>query len=126
MMQRGYTPHVRSRGEEREEKRSRPGYSPRRWVVEACHSWFNRFRKILVRFEKTERSYLALVQLAWLLSPGERSPLFMDKPLVSCISLVVVCPGILLRRHAHHQPEEGRCEATSLRAGSQRLEWKAP
>jgi putative transposase len=64
MMQRGYTPHVRARGEEREEKRSRPGYSPRRWVMEACHSWLNRFRKILVRFEKTDRSYLALVQLA--------------------------------------------------------------
>ena len=32
----------------------------RRWVVEACHSWFNRFRKLLVRFEKTVASYYAL------------------------------------------------------------------
>ena len=23
----------------------------RRWVVEACHGWFNRFRKLLVRYE---------------------------------------------------------------------------
>jgi putative transposase len=64
MKQRGYTPHVRSRGEERQEKRSYLGYRARRWVVEACHSWMNRFRKILVRFEKTALSYLALVHLA--------------------------------------------------------------
>lgn len=44
-------------------KRS-PDYLPRRWVVEVCHSWFNRFRKLLVRFEKTDRSYMALVMLA--------------------------------------------------------------
>jgi hypothetical protein len=24
-----------------------------------CHSWFNRFRKLLVRYEKLERSFLA-------------------------------------------------------------------
>jgi putative transposase len=64
MIQRGYTPHVRSRGEERREKCSYPGYRARRWVVEACHSWMNRFRKILVRYEKTDLSYLALVNLA--------------------------------------------------------------
>jgi putative transposase len=64
MEDRGYTPHVRSRGEERQEKASNPGHRARRWVVEACHSWMNRFRKILVRFEKTDRSYLALVHLA--------------------------------------------------------------
>jgi putative transposase len=64
MIQHGYTPHVRSRGEERLEKSSHPGYRARRWVVEACHSWMNRFRKILVRYEKTDLSYVALVNLA--------------------------------------------------------------
>jgi hypothetical protein len=29
-------------------------------VVEVCHSWFNRFRKLLVRYEKRDRSFLAL------------------------------------------------------------------
>jgi hypothetical protein len=29
-------------------------------VVEVCHSWFNRFRKLLVRYEKLERSFMAL------------------------------------------------------------------
>lgn len=64
MKDRGYTPHVRSRGEERREKAASPTHRARRWVVEACHSWMNQFRKILVRFEKTDVSYLALVHLA--------------------------------------------------------------
>lgn len=62
--QRGYIPHVRSRGEERKSLQKRPGYKPRRWIVEVCHSWFNRFRKLLVRYEKTKASYEALNHLA--------------------------------------------------------------
>jgi putative transposase len=63
MMRYGYIPHVRSRREERDAKRRR-GAKARRWVVECAHSWFNRFRKILVRYEKTLASYLALLHLA--------------------------------------------------------------
>jgi len=37
---------------------------PRRWVVEVAHSWFNRFRRLLIRWEKKGQNYLALVQLA--------------------------------------------------------------
>jgi transposase len=33
-------------------------------VVERTHSWINRFRKLLVSFEKKEESYLALLSLA--------------------------------------------------------------
>jgi hypothetical protein len=33
-------------------------------VIEAAHGCFNRFRKLLVRFEKLERSYLTLCHLA--------------------------------------------------------------
>ena len=62
--QRGYIPHVRPRGEEIKEKYNNPDFKPRRWVVEVCHSWFNRFRKILVRYEKLDRSYLGLLMLA--------------------------------------------------------------
>ena len=36
----------------------------RRWVVEVTHSFFNRFRKLLVRFEKKAANYLALIQFA--------------------------------------------------------------
>lgn len=61
---RGYIPHVRPRGEEIEEKAKKPDFKARRWVVEVCHSWFNRFRKLLVRYEKMDRSYLGLLMLA--------------------------------------------------------------
>jgi transposase len=61
---RGYRPHIRPRKQEAEEKKHLPGYQARRWVVERSHSWFNGYRKILVSFEKTEASYMALLQLA--------------------------------------------------------------
>ncbi len=59
--QRRYIAHVRSRGEEHRQKKRHPA---RRWVVEVTHSWFNRFRKLLVRYEKLHRSFLALNMLA--------------------------------------------------------------
>ena len=62
--QAGYVPHIRPRGEEIEEKAKNPAFKPRRWVVELCHAWFNRFRKLSPRYEKTTRSYLGLVMLA--------------------------------------------------------------
>lgn len=36
----------------------------RRWVVERTHSWMNRFRRILVRWEKREDTYLAMLHFA--------------------------------------------------------------
>jgi putative transposase len=59
-----YIAPSRTRGEERQAKQTIPGYQARRWVVEVCHSWLNRFRKILVRFEKKLGTQLALLQLA--------------------------------------------------------------
>lgn len=60
----GYIPHVVSRRSEAKAKKQAPGTKARRWVVEVCHSWFNRFRKLLVRYEKLERSFVALNHLA--------------------------------------------------------------
>ena len=60
----GYTPHVKGRGQEQRELNHQPGKRARRWIVEVAHSWFNRFRKLLLRFEKLERSFLALNHLA--------------------------------------------------------------
>lgn len=60
----GYIPHVQSRGCEARELRRHPQKRARRWIVEVAHSWFNRFRKLLVRYEKLERSFLALNHLA--------------------------------------------------------------
>ena len=62
--QHDYIPHIRSRGEEQREKRAIPGYHARRWGGEVCHSWVNRFRKLLVRFEKKLETHLALLQFA--------------------------------------------------------------
>jgi putative transposase len=35
-----------------------------RWVVEACHSWLNRNRALLIRWSKKDDNHLALLQLA--------------------------------------------------------------
>jgi transposase len=59
-----YVPHVRGRSAEREGQTNIPGYKPRRWIVEVAHSWFNRFRKLLVRFEKKACTHIALLHLA--------------------------------------------------------------
>jgi transposase len=40
------------------EKTRNPAYRARRWVVEVSHSWMNRFRKLLVRYEKLTCSYI--------------------------------------------------------------------
>lgn len=61
---RGYRAHIRPRGEEIKESDRNPNYKPRRWIVEVAHSWFNRFRKIAPRYEKTIESCLGLHHLA--------------------------------------------------------------
>jgi putative transposase len=58
------TAHIRARGEEITDKAIVPGWRARRWVVEACHSWLNRNRGILIRWSKKDENHLALLQLA--------------------------------------------------------------
>jgi len=64
VLSRGYIPHIRPRGEEKKEIERNPNFKPRRWVVEVAHSFLNRFRKLLVRFEKTGNSYMGLIEFA--------------------------------------------------------------
>ncbi len=64
MIDRNYIPHVKQRGEEILEKKINPAFKARRWVVEVSHSWFNRFRKLLVRYEKLSDTYMALLHMA--------------------------------------------------------------
>lgn len=71
----GYIPHVVDRRQEADAKRNKPGAKARRWVVEVCHSWFNRFRKLLVRYEKLERSFVALNHLAAAIIAFRKVPL---------------------------------------------------
>jgi transposase len=63
-LERLYTEHIKQRREEAEAKHSDPTFKARRWVVERTHSWFNRFRKLLVSFEKKKESFEALMMLA--------------------------------------------------------------
>jgi hypothetical protein len=58
------TPHIRTRGEELEQKLKTPGWRARRWVVEVCHSWLNRNRALLIRWSKKDENHLALLMLA--------------------------------------------------------------
>lgn len=60
----GYIAHVVDRKCEADKKKQDPKKKARRWVVEACHGWFNRFRKLLVRYEKLQHTFLALNHLA--------------------------------------------------------------
>ncbi len=63
----GYVPHIPPKAS-KAQPLPPPGHPdrhpPRRWVVEVAHSWFNRFRRLLIRWEKKGQNYLALVQLA--------------------------------------------------------------
>jgi len=59
----GYTLHLRTRGEEAQAIKRKAGFKARRWVVERTHSWMNRFRRILIRWEKKAANYLALLHL---------------------------------------------------------------
>ena len=60
----GYEPHILARGEERKRKLNSPRYRARRWVCERTHSWMNRFRRILIRWEKKVPNYEAMLHLA--------------------------------------------------------------
>ena len=57
----GYTVHIHSRGEENIKI---PGFRARRWVVERTHSWLNRFRRLLIRWEKKIENYLVMLHFA--------------------------------------------------------------
>ena len=59
----GYTLHLRTRGEEAQAIKREAGFKARRWVVERTHSWMNRFRRLLIRWEKKAANYLALLHL---------------------------------------------------------------
>jgi len=62
---RGYEVHVPDKASAKK-KRKRTGgrRKPRRWVVEVTHSWLNRFRRLLVRWEKKAANYRSLLYFA--------------------------------------------------------------
>jgi transposase len=60
----GFTAHIRSRREEAQAIKVAAGQRARRWMVERSHSWLNRFRRLLIRWEKKAENYIALLHFA--------------------------------------------------------------
>ena len=60
----GFTAHIRSRGKEAQASKREAGFKARRWVVERTHSWLNRFRRILIRWDKSPDNYIAFLHFA--------------------------------------------------------------
>ncbi len=72
----GFTAHIRARGEEAQAIKHEADFRARRWVVERAHSWLNRFRRILVRWEKKPENYTAFLHFACALIAFRASGLF--------------------------------------------------
>ena len=72
----GFTAHIRGRGEEAKALKHEAGHRARRWVVERSHSWMNRFRRILVRWDKQLDNYLAMLHFACALTAFRSAGLF--------------------------------------------------
>ncbi len=70
-----YEDHIKSRGEERMELKH-PGYRARRWVCERTHAWMNRFRRLLIRWEKQLDNYRAFLHLACAFIVWRNCPVF--------------------------------------------------
>ena len=71
----GYEDHIKSRWQEKQALKT-PGYRARRWVCERTHSWINRFRRLLIRWEKKVDNYEALLHLACALIVWKHSVFF--------------------------------------------------
>jgi transposase len=60
----GYTAHIARRGVDQSKRKRVPGYRARRWVVERTHSWMNRFRRLLIQWEKKKKNYVTMIHFA--------------------------------------------------------------
>jgi putative transposase len=62
---RGYEVHVPDKANAKQKRKRQGGRrKARRWVVEVAHSWLNRFRRLLVRWEKKKANYLSMLYFA--------------------------------------------------------------
>jgi len=72
----GFTAHIRARGEGAQARKRHAGFKARRWVVERTHRWRNRFRRVLIRWDKSPDKYLAFLHFACALIAFRASGLF--------------------------------------------------
>ena len=65
VLERDFILHLKKRGIKEEETTSGGRkYPARRWKVERTNAWHNKFRRLLVRWERKSEHYLAMVALA--------------------------------------------------------------
>ena len=62
-----FTGHIARRGQEACKIKRSARKKARRWVVERTHSWMNRFRRILIRWEKRADTYVAMLHFSFAL-----------------------------------------------------------
>src|SRR6266478_130912 len=67
LVERDYLLHLKHRREPTPEVPPEQKHPARRWVVERTHAWHNKFRRVLVRWEKKIDHYYAMLDLASLL-----------------------------------------------------------
>jgi putative transposase len=76
----GFTAHIRPRGEEAKAIQREAGFKARRWVVERAHSWMNRFRRLLIRWDKKPENYLSFLHFACGLIAFRSARIFGEAP----------------------------------------------
>jgi putative transposase len=59
-----YFPHIAPKGGRPDDAPHHPGGRAHRWVVERTHAWFDRFRRLVVNWEKSVESRYAFLCLA--------------------------------------------------------------
>jgi putative transposase len=65
VLERDFIMHLKKRGVKEEDAiHGGKRYPARRWVVERTNAWHNKFRRLLIRWERKFEHYLALVDLA--------------------------------------------------------------
>jgi putative transposase len=60
----GFTAHIARRGEAPRAVKPALRKKARRWVCERAHSWMNRFRAVLIRWNKKAENYIAMLHFA--------------------------------------------------------------
>ena len=59
-----FTAHLRARGAEAQARKRHAGARARRWVVERTQRWMNRFRRVLMRWDKKGETSLGFLHFA--------------------------------------------------------------
>jgi putative transposase len=72
----GFTAHIHCRGQEAQKLKRDARTKARRWVVERTHSWMNKFRGILIRWNKKAENYIAMLHMAFAFIIYRRMELF--------------------------------------------------